>query len=83
MQAKKCLWMAVGTILIFNSMDTLNAQMEHRPSSAAAEADHKMQAKDFGYVHALAMDADGRILFLGAHTGLFRSEDGGTKWERH
>lgn len=36
----------------------------------------------FEHVHALAMDADGRSLFLGAHTGLFRSEDGGRSWQR-
>lgn len=36
----------------------------------------------FEHVHALAMDADGRSLFLGAHTGLFRSEDGGRSWRK-
>ncbi|MBI2467628.1 MAG: hypothetical protein HYV62_07390 [Candidatus Rokubacteria bacterium] len=36
----------------------------------------------FEHVHALALDADGRALFLGAHTGLFRSEDGGRSWEK-
>ena len=36
----------------------------------------------FEHVHALAMDPAGRILFLGAHTGLFRSEDGGRPWKR-
>jgi photosystem II stability/assembly factor-like uncharacterized protein len=35
----------------------------------------------FEHVHALAMDAEGRALFLGAHTGLFRSEDGGRSWQ--
>src|SRR5260370_20701382 len=34
----------------------------------------------FGHVHALAFDAAGRTLWLGAHTGLFRSEDGGRTW---
>jgi len=36
----------------------------------------------FGHVHALAMDARGQALFLGAHTGLFRSEDGGRTWQK-
>lgn len=36
----------------------------------------------FEHVHALAMDADGRYLFLGARTGLFRSEDGGRAWKK-
>ncbi len=37
---------------------------------------------EFEHVHALAMNADGRTLFLGAHTGLFRSDDGGRSWQR-
>lgn len=36
----------------------------------------------FEHVHALAMDTEGRTLFLGAHTGLFRSEDGGRSWRK-
>jgi photosystem II stability/assembly factor-like uncharacterized protein len=35
----------------------------------------------FEHVHALAIDREGRRLFLGAHTGLFRSEDGGASWQ--
>lgn len=34
----------------------------------------------FEHVHALAVDAEGRALWLGAHTGLFHSEDGGRSW---
>ena len=34
----------------------------------------------FEHVHALAFDAAGRALWLGAHTGLYRSEDGGRTW---
>jgi photosystem II stability/assembly factor-like uncharacterized protein len=36
----------------------------------------------FEHVHALAVDAEGRALWLGAHTGLFKSEDGGLTWTR-
>ena len=36
----------------------------------------------FEHVHALAMDAEGRYLLLGAHTGLFRSDDGGITWKK-
>jgi photosystem II stability/assembly factor-like uncharacterized protein len=36
----------------------------------------------FEHVHALAVDADGRALWLGVHTGLFRSEDGGRSWQK-
>jgi photosystem II stability/assembly factor-like uncharacterized protein len=35
----------------------------------------------FEHVHALAVDAEGRALVLGAHTGLLRSEDGGRSWQ--
>jgi photosystem II stability/assembly factor-like uncharacterized protein len=33
-------------------------------------------------VHALAVDAAGRSLWLGAHTGLFHSEDSGATWTK-
>lgn len=36
----------------------------------------------FEHVHALAMDSSGQTLLLGAHTGLFRSDDGGRSWKR-
>jgi photosystem II stability/assembly factor-like uncharacterized protein len=36
----------------------------------------------FKHVHALAFDAAGRTLWLGAHTGLYRSEDGGRTWAK-
>jgi photosystem II stability/assembly factor-like uncharacterized protein len=36
----------------------------------------------FEHVHALAVDAAGRVLWLGAHTGLYRSEDGGRTWTK-
>jgi hypothetical protein len=34
----------------------------------------------FQHIHALALDTSGQPLFLGAHTGLFRSDDGGRSW---
>ena len=34
----------------------------------------------FEHVHALAFDAAGGTLWLGAHTGLYRSDDGGRTW---
>ncbi len=48
----------------------------------AAEQHSKGPAKsDFEHVHALAMDAEGRSLYLGAHSGLYRSEDRGKRWQ--
>ena len=54
-----------------------------RAAGAAGEA-HTMKAGTpaFEHVHALAVDAEGRALWLGAHTGLFRSEDGGRSWQK-
>jgi photosystem II stability/assembly factor-like uncharacterized protein len=40
------------------------------------------EKNSFEHVHALAMDARGRALFLGTHAGLFHSEDGGRSWQR-
>lgn len=36
----------------------------------------------FEHVHVLAFDAGGRTLWLGAHTGLYRSEDNGRTWAK-
>ena len=48
----------------------------------AAEQHSKPPAKSgFEHVHALAMDAEGRSLYLGTHTGLYRSEDLGKTWQ--
>jgi len=49
-----------------------------RSLAAQGEAN---KGPSFEHVHALAMDAQGRTLFLGAHTGLFRSENGGRSWQ--
>jgi photosystem II stability/assembly factor-like uncharacterized protein len=48
----------------------------------AAQGSARTNGGGFEHVHALMMDADGRFLFLGAHTGLFRSEDGGRSWQK-
>jgi len=39
-------------------------------------------APEFEHVHALTFDAAGRTLWLGAHTGLYRSEDAGRTWTK-
>lgn len=39
-------------------------------------------APEFEHVHALVFDATGRTLWLGAHTGLYRSEDAGRTWRK-
>ena len=49
-------------------------------STEAAAQQTKTPA--FEHVHSLAMGADARSIFLAAHTGLFRSEDGGRTWKK-
>src|SRR5713101_6857562 len=52
-------------------------------SPALAAAQKPSAAKPvFDHVHALAFGAGGRALWLGAHAGLFRSEDGGRTWTK-
>ena len=48
----------------------------------ATQATAQKSAADFGHVHALAVDSGGQIVFLGAHTGLFRSGDEGRSWTK-
>jgi photosystem II stability/assembly factor-like uncharacterized protein len=52
------------------------------PSALAAQDHGPRGPGRFEHVHALAIDAEGRSLFLGAHTGLFRSEDRGKSWQQ-
>lgn len=76
MKSKFYLWILLGVVWI------LSGSVAGRLPLWAAQEDHKNAAGGFEHVHALAMDAQGRYLFLGAHTGLFRSEDGGRSWQK-
>jgi photosystem II stability/assembly factor-like uncharacterized protein len=49
---------------------------------AANQNPMRKSASTFEHVHALAMDSGGQTLFLGAHTGLFRSDDRGRTWNK-
>lgn len=49
-------------------------------TSVGAAGESRAQLPAFEHIHALAFDAAGRVLWLGAHTGLYRSEDGGQRW---
>jgi photosystem II stability/assembly factor-like uncharacterized protein len=51
-------------------------------AAALVPLDAVAKSPQFEHVHALALDAAGRVLWLGAHTGLYRSEDGGRTWEK-
>jgi photosystem II stability/assembly factor-like uncharacterized protein len=51
------------------------------PVRAVAQNANPAGRPGFEHAHALAVAADGRTLWLGAHTGLFRSGDGGRTWQ--
>jgi len=81
-------WLLVGMLWYLH---TCVVQGQEKPGfmlAAAVQGSHQMhgsnknEGNDFQHVHALAMDADGRTLFLGAHTGLFRSDDSGRSWKK-
>jgi photosystem II stability/assembly factor-like uncharacterized protein len=61
------LWFLVATIWLATLIDV---------------AAQQGKAPVFEHVHALALDSSGQMLFLGAHTGLFRSDDRGRSWKR-
>lgn len=58
--------------------------LTHQPkvSVLAAQEHSEKPGASFEYFHALAMNADGRTLFLGTRFGLLRSEDGGRLWKK-
>jgi photosystem II stability/assembly factor-like uncharacterized protein len=60
-------WLLVAALWAANSMDALAQQRK---------------TSEFEHVHSLAMDSAGQTLFLGAHTGLFRSDDRGRTWHK-
>ena len=62
---------AVGLMVLALGPRASLAAQEHAPKGAGK----------FEHIHALAVDGEGRSLLLGAHTGLFRSEDGGKSWQ--
>lgn len=66
---RKVLWLLIAVVWILRG-------------SELPGQDHKMGGGGFEHVHSLAMDAEGRSIFLGAHTGLFKSEDGGRSWQK-
>ncbi|TMA10209.1 MAG: hypothetical protein E6J89_10870 [Deltaproteobacteria bacterium] len=68
------LWPLVGMVWFWDGSPALG-QGDH-------QGNHEKDAAGFEHVHALAMDAEGRTLFLGAHTGLFRSDDEGHSWKK-
>ena len=81
-------WPLMGMLWFLNSGAVHGQEKPRLLLSAAAQDSHQMHmsdkkdGNDFQHVHAVAMDAEGRTLFLGAHTGLFRSDDRGRSWKK-
>jgi photosystem II stability/assembly factor-like uncharacterized protein len=59
----------------------LAGQDKHAPQDKPVSGSIGQGNPSFEHVHALAVTADGRTLLLGAHSGLFRSEDEGRSWQ--
>ena len=68
-------------VSVLGSLLTITLSAATLTVAAAAEGSPD-GAQVFDHVHALAFDPEGRALWLGAHTGLFRSEDGGLTWTK-
>ena|GEM_PF-1802218 len=81
-------WLLMTMVWFINGREVLGQEKSPFLVSAAAQGDHQMNMSDqkngggFEHVHALAIDAAGRAIFLGTHVGLFRSDDGGRSWQK-
>ncbi|MEX0806900.1 MAG: YCF48-related protein [Candidatus Binatia bacterium] len=80
-QRVKFLPIYVGLALVLTAGVAQGREPDHF-ILAANQNSSKKRAVTFEHVHSLAMDSGGQTLFLGAHTGLFRSEDGGRNWKK-
>ena len=67
MKKNSILWMLIAAIW---TLDPLTGMAQQKKSPV------------FEHVHSLAIDPGGQFLLLGAHTGLFRSEDAGRSWKQ-
>ena len=85
MKKKSYVLVLMGVFLFVKSAE-IQAQEK---SLAAVPADtHRIEMSGkknplgFGHVHALGIDPSGKVMFLGAHVGLFRSDDGARTWQK-
>jgi len=81
-------WLLLGMVWFINGDEVQGQETPGLLFSAATQDSHQMNMSDnkngegFQHVHSLALDSAGQTLFLGAHTGLFRSDDGGRSWKK-
>lgn len=85
MKGRFYFWVLMGMVWFLNASAVQGQEKSQLLLSAVPQENHHMGDKKdgggFEHVHGLAMDVAGRQLFLGAHTGLFRSEDSGHSWQ--
>ena len=78
----------VGVVLFVNTAGILAQEKSKGSSAAAGPEAHRMKVsskKDqpaLGQIHAMAIDASGKALFLGTQAGLFRSDSGARTWQK-
>ena len=71
----------VGLVFLLNIGTVYGEPARHLLLAANQHTSTKSQP-EFEHVHSLAMDSAGKTLFLGAHSGLYRSKDGGRSWKK-
>ena len=52
------------------------------PDARPTDMSGKKNPASFEHVHALATDASGKVMFVGTHVGLFRSDGGTSTWQK-
>jgi photosystem II stability/assembly factor-like uncharacterized protein len=74
---------ALAVALSLATGPTSAAQDKHAPSAQDKHGSGSAGPgkQSFEHVHALVVTGDGTTRFLGAHSGLFRSEDTGRTWQ--
>lgn len=81
MERLKFLPIYVGLISLLSAGVVQGREPDHFMMAANQNTSNE-HAATFEHVHSLAMDSAGQTLFLGAHTGLFRSDDRGRTWNK-
>ena len=81
MERLKFLPIYVGLVSLLNAGVVQGREPDHFIMAANQNTANK-SAQIFEHVHSLAMDSGGQTLFLGAHAGLFRSDDRGRSWKK-
>ena len=72
-------WLAPGIALAGRTASV--PAMRRDPTEATPTARLRSDGPDGGPVHAVAASADGKLAYAGTHAGVFRSRDGGGRWE--